>query len=230
MALSFVFLDFLNDAFDSILKRKSILFNILIEEEAIPLVNSTVVQNNKEKLTNNSRGISRGPGRGRVNLPASRNCGKDLESGLPAASGNSVELGHARGRCVRGLGVRGRGVRGSFNGRSGNSVVPASQKIEEWFDYFVNTWFEGEFPPSMWNHSNTVGPRTNNHVEGYHHKINNWINKQHPDIYSLINVNKKMDSLMVVDYNKRVCGEKSPKRNKLDLQKEDKLYFGVIEK
>jgi hypothetical protein len=127
MALSFVFLDFLNDAFDSILKRKSILLNILIEEEALPLVNSTVVQNNKEKLTSNSRGISRGPGRGRVNLPASRNCGNDLESGLPAASGNSVKLGHARGRCVRG-----RGVRGSFNGRSGNSVVPASQKIEEW--------------------------------------------------------------------------------------------------
>ena len=38
MALSFVFLDFLNDAFDSILKRKSILLNILIEEEAIPLI------------------------------------------------------------------------------------------------------------------------------------------------------------------------------------------------
>jgi hypothetical protein len=45
----------------------------------IALVNSTVVQNYKQKLTNNSRGISRGsgrgPGRGRVNLQASRNCG-----------------------------------------------------------------------------------------------------------------------------------------------------------
>ncbi len=27
----------------------------------------------------------------------------------------------------------------------------------------------------------------------------------------------------MIDYNKRVCGEKSPKRNKLDLQKDDKL-------
>ena len=66
-------MDYLNDAFDSILKRK-----ILVEEET----NSTVVQNNKEKLTNNSRGISRGRGRGRVKLQASQNCDKDLESGL----------------------------------------------------------------------------------------------------------------------------------------------------
>ncbi len=58
-----------------------------------------------------------------------------MESGLPAASGNSVELRHVGGRGVRRLGVG-----GSFNGRSGNSVVSASQKI--WFDYFVNTWFE----------------------------------------------------------------------------------------
>ena len=41
MALPYVLLDFLNDAFDSILKRK-----ILVEEET----NLTVVQNNKEKL------------------------------------------------------------------------------------------------------------------------------------------------------------------------------------
>ena len=39
-------MDYLNDAFDSILKRK-----ILVEEEAMSLVNSTVVQNNKKKLT-----------------------------------------------------------------------------------------------------------------------------------------------------------------------------------
>ena len=37
--------------------------------------------------------------------------------------------------------VRGREVRGSFNCQTGNSVVPASQKIEVWFDYFVNIWF-----------------------------------------------------------------------------------------
>ena len=38
--------------------------------------------------------------------------------------------------------VRGREVRGSFNCQTGNSVVSASQKFVEWFDYFVNTWFE----------------------------------------------------------------------------------------
>ncbi len=133
-----------------------------------------------------------------------------MESDLPAATVDSFELGHVRGRGVRGVGVRGRGVSRSFNGRSGNSLVLASQKIEEWFDYFVNTWFDGEFQTSVWNHSNTVGPRTNNHIKGYHHKINNWIN--HPDFHSLINVYKKVDSLMVVDYYKRIRGEKSPKK------------------
>jgi hypothetical protein len=66
------------------------------------------------------------------------------------------------------------------------AVSPASQKID-------NTWFEGEFLSSLWNHSYTGGPRTNNHVEGYHH--NNWINEQQPDIYSLINVYKKVNGL-----------------------------------
>ncbi len=135
----------------------------MVEEEAIPLTNSTVVHVNKEKLTNNSRGISRGRGIGRVKLQARRSFDIESESGLPAASGNNVELGH----------VRGGGVRGSFNRGTRKSEVPASQQIEEWSDYFVNTKFEGEVPPSMLNHSNTVGPRTNNHVEGYHHKINN---------------------------------------------------------
>ncbi len=33
---------------------------------------------------------------------------------------------------------------------------------------------------------------------------------------------------MVVDYNKRIRGEKSPKSNKLDLQKEDKLILQLL--
>ena len=53
----------------------------------------------------------------------------------------------------------------------------------------MNTWIDGNraFDSKIWNHHNTIGPRTNNHVEGVNHKLNEFIDaKKHPDIYSLI--------------------------------------------
>jgi hypothetical protein len=37
--------------------------------------------------------------------------------------------------------------------------------------YFNAVWFK-TYPISVWNHYETVGPRTNNHVEGFHSKLN----------------------------------------------------------
>jgi hypothetical protein len=41
-------------------------------------------------------------------------------------------------------------------------------------------------------------------------------------------VYKKVDGLMVVDYSNRICDEKSPIRNKIDLQKVDK-FSNILE-
>ncbi|CAF0913228.1 unnamed protein product [Brachionus calyciflorus] len=45
---------------------------------------------------------------------------------------------------------------------------PNDLKIDEIIAYFNNTWLEGQYDLQLWNHAFTVGPRTNNHTEGFH--------------------------------------------------------------
>ena len=42
-----------------------------------------------------------------------------------------------------------------------------------------------------WNHYSTVGPRTTNHIEGWHHKLNNQLHKAHPNLYIIIELLQK---------------------------------------
>ena len=58
--------------------------------------------------------------------------------------------------------------------------------------YFDATWLMGCFLPTLWNHSNTIGPRTNNNVEGFHSKFNRSIGSPHPNIYKLIKLFQKI--------------------------------------
>ncbi|CAF1098272.1 unnamed protein product [Brachionus calyciflorus] len=49
-------------------------------------------------------------------------------------------------------------------------------RIEEFLDYFVDNYFEGDFPKEMWNHfGNENLPRTNNNLEGYNGKLKKYI-------------------------------------------------------
>ncbi|CAF1108369.1 unnamed protein product, partial [Brachionus calyciflorus] len=80
---------------------------------------------------------------------------------------------------------RGRGLgRGLGRGR-GECLVSqdwnvTKSKLESFFDYVINFWFEGSISYDTWNHSTTNGPRTNNHLEGFHAKVNRWLSKNHP--------------------------------------------------
>ena len=38
----------------------------------------------------------------------------------------------------------------------------------------------------MWYCFDWDGPRTNNHVEGWHNKLNSFLGKRHPNIYQLM--------------------------------------------
>ncbi|CAF0735750.1 unnamed protein product [Brachionus calyciflorus] len=78
-----------------------------------------------------------------------------------------------------------------------------------------------------WNHANKNGPGTNNLVEGFHHKLNNWITKAHPDIYELISPIKLIESGLYVDYKSRMIGYSGPKRRALDVQK-DIVYENIM--
>ncbi len=46
----------------------------------------------------------------------------------------------------------------------------------------------------------TVGPRTNNHVEGFHSKLNKYLKAPHPHIFKLINVYKRYEVTSNVHY------------------------------
>ena len=87
---------------------------------------------------------------------------------------------------------------------------PLKAKLEGFFDYFVNTWFEGSIEYSQWNHSQTEGPRTNNHCEGFHNKINRWNEQSHPNIYSLITLLKVVDCNTEKNFNARLTGTPAP--------------------
>ncbi|XP_071087102.1 uncharacterized protein [Haliotis cracherodii] len=57
------------------------------------------------------------------------------------------------------------------------------QRCVQLGDYVTTTWVETEQEP--WNHFND-GPRTNNHLEGWHGRLKKVIGKAHPNIFELI--------------------------------------------
>lgn len=73
-------------------------------------------------------------------------------------------------------------------------------RIPEFLEYFTQTWLEGLFPVKYWNHYETIGPKTNNHVEGYHNKLNKAMDTNKPNIFRAIACFKREEMLASVDY------------------------------
>ena len=61
---------------------------------------------------------------------------------------------------------------------------PNHPGIDSFIQYFESTYMSPRcaFPRSIWNHFDTIGPRTNNHLEGYHSKLKKFFGAAHPDI------------------------------------------------
>ena len=87
-------------------------------------------------------------------------------------------------------------------------------------DYFVNTWFEGNFAMAIWNQAKPSTPRTNNGAEGYHSKISKWVSSAHPTIYKLIKTLKVIDYAEAVQFFATKNGAESKKMTKAALKKE----------
>ena len=49
--------------------------------------------------------------------------------------------------------------------------MPDDPRLMEYADYFDTTWMDGQFKLPMWNHHANTGPRTNNHIEGWHNRL-----------------------------------------------------------
>ena len=65
--------------------------------------------------------------------------------------------------------------------------------ITNFIAYIDQTWIATGsvlFPKNVLNHFENSGPRTRNHLEGFHHKINKRIGIADPNVYELILVLK----------------------------------------
>jgi hypothetical protein len=82
----------------------------------------------------------------------------------------------------------------------------------------------------------STGPKTNNHVEGFHNRLSKKIPNVHPDIYSLINVFKSLDTATLIDIARLQNGEELPGPSKKQILKAktydtllDNLKFNAID-
>lgn len=69
--------------------------------------------------------------------------------------------------------------------------APDRQDCTRVTDYVTETWMNGRFSPPTWNHYQTEGSRTNNHLEGWHNKLKKRVKITHPSIYAILKEFKK---------------------------------------
>ena len=99
--------------------------------------------------------------------------------------------------------------------------------LEKFVEYIINNYFEGSFPVTMWNHFKTVGNRTNNHLEGYNHKLKNFIGAKAPNIFKSVKFFQDEEANAALRYHRANSSNKNtsrpPRRAHLDIEKESKL-------
>jgi hypothetical protein len=112
------------------------------------------------------------------------------------------------------------------------------KELKEYVLYFYNTWLiNPNYPIALWNHYETIGPRTNNHLEGYNFKINTSIDYNHPHIYSAIGTFQQLEATTSLNYLNLQNGSKSQfprrpedkKRDEMILHLKFKLDNGTID-
>lgn len=90
-------------------------------------------------------------------------------------------------------------------------------------DYFDGTWMNGHFLIQQWNHHGNRGPRTNNHMESWHRKINAVSGRAHPNIYSFIDLIKRDEALTRISLQQLANGGAVRARGHKWVSKDRKL-------
>lgn len=99
-------------------------------------------------------------------------------------------------------------------------------------DYFVDTYLNYDvchFHRKMWNHFETEGSRTINHLEGWHAALNRAVNRHRPNIYILINEIKNQQQNFELDISSQSRGNPKPKPS-LKFRKLEEQLKNVKEK
>ena len=94
------------------------------------------------------------------------------------------------------------------------TAAPQMSNIDDLCCYFEDTWLTGDFPTTSWNHHDTEGPRTNNHLEGWHRRINGIAGKKHPNIYELVELFQAEQESTVITIEQLQAGGATRRRAK----------------
>lgn len=82
-------------------------------------------------------------------------------------------------------------------------------------DYVTEFWIEGAWDQQVWNHHHTDGARTNNNVEGWHHRMNSIAGKSHPNLFEFVRIIKREQSVTETKISQLELGARfAPKRRK----------------
>ena len=100
---------------------------------------------------------------------------------------------------------------------------PVGDNIMNFIKYFESTWMSTIYPIELWNHYDTHGPRTNNHVEGDNAALNRFVNVESPNVYDLILCMKDIETSVAVKYFKNKDSNFPQKRRQEDMDRD----FGI---
>ena len=92
--------------------------------------------------------------------------------------------------------------------------MPNDPRCVQLGDYVTSQWVEGDLPQTAWNHHQTAGPRTNNHLEGWHGRLKKVISKAHPNVFEMLAFlrnEQKLNEIKLVQY---AAGKKPPTKRR----------------
>ena len=96
----------------------------------------------------------------------------------------------------------------------GDAPFGSIPNAQTFADYFTQTWLDGPFSITLWNHWGE-DQRTINAVEGWHSKINDTVSRAHPNIFKAIDQLKKEQEAVEVKLLQLSNGAPSqPKKRK----------------
>jgi hypothetical protein len=76
-------------------------------------------------------------------------------------------------------------VRTAYQELTDSPLLVEHPTLTELSTYYANTWLNGEYELRMWN-VNEETTRTNNSVEGWHHRLNKAVGRVHPNVLDLV--------------------------------------------
>ncbi|CAK9296435.1 unnamed protein product [Gordionus sp. m RMFG-2023] len=87
-----------------------------------------------------------------------------------------------------------------------NCYIMASENpmLLDFMEYMDTTWLglNAIFPHGIWTRYKVDGPRTNNHLEGFHHALKRKTAHAHPNVINILTTSKLSRSIMDLE-----CGE-----------------------